>query len=118
MVFCLTENDSDRETKTDGNDGIKGKAQKKGKLREIAKKQFRFWTNIKYSVPCQHVNFIRKKEASSGHSKWSRVACSSPRLTETQTNQPTNFWSYYQFGKANCSLNASRTTVTDFNKRN
>jgi hypothetical protein len=67
---------------------VKRKKHKKGKLREMAKKQFRFWTNIKYCVPCQHVNFISYREASSGRRKWRRVACSSPKLTETRTNQP------------------------------
>jgi hypothetical protein len=47
----------------------KGKSTKRGKLREMAKKQFRFWTNIKYCAPCQHVNFISYIEASSGRSK-------------------------------------------------
>jgi len=57
-----------KERKTDGNDGIKEKAQKR-EAGEMAKKQFRFWTNIKYCVPCQHVNFISYREASSGRRK-------------------------------------------------
>lgn len=90
VAFCLMKkNESERE-KNRWKRWYKGKStkKKKRKLGEMAKKQFRFWTNIKYCVPCQNVNFISYREASSGRRKWSRVACSSPKLTETRTNQP------------------------------
>jgi hypothetical protein len=70
VAFCLMKKNETEREKNRWKRWYREKSAKiKGKLREMAKKQFRFWTNIKYCVPCQHVNFISYRETSSGRRK-------------------------------------------------